>query len=54
VHQFFEYQGTTEAKKVSMAAYHLEREANQWWQWIRRMFKDEGHMLSWEKFKEEL
>jgi hypothetical protein len=54
VHQFFEYQGTTEAKKVSMAAYHLEREANQWWQWIRRMFKDEGHMLSWEKFEEEL
>jgi len=54
VHQFFEYQGTAEAQKVSMAAYHLEGEANQWWQWIRRTFRYEGHVLSWEKFKEEL
>jgi hypothetical protein len=37
-----------------MAAYHLEGEANQWWQWIRRTFRDEGHMLSWDRFEEEL
>lgn len=54
VHQFFEYQGTTDVQKVSMAAYHLEEEANQWWQWIRRTFKDDGQVLSWDKFKEEL
>lgn len=32
VDQFFEYQGTTEAQKVSLASFHLEGEANQWWQ----------------------
>ena len=31
VHKFFEYLGITDAQKVSMVAYHLEREANQWW-----------------------
>ncbi|KAJ0037755.1 hypothetical protein Pint_22708 [Pistacia integerrima] len=46
--------GTAEAQKVSMAAYHLEGEANQWWQWIRRTFRDEGQVISWEKFEEEL
>lgn len=40
--------------KVFMAAYHLEGEANQSRKWIRMTFRDEGHMLSWEKFKEEL
>lgn len=32
VDQFFEYQGATEAQKVSLASFHLEGEANQWWQ----------------------
>ena len=54
VEQFFEYQGTTENQKVSMATYHLEREANQWWQWLRRMLQEERQMISWEKFEEEL
>ncbi|KAJ0027600.1 hypothetical protein Pint_36395 [Pistacia integerrima] len=54
VEQFFEYQGTTENQKVPMAAYHLEREANQWWQWLPRILQAEGHMISWEKFEEEL
>ena len=31
VDQFFEYQGTLEAQKVSLASFHLEGEANQWW-----------------------
>ena len=34
VDQFFEFQGTSETKKVSLASFHLEGEANQWWQWL--------------------
>ncbi|XP_035545952.1 uncharacterized protein LOC118348436 [Juglans regia] len=30
------------------------REANQWWQWIRRTFQEEGRALSWENFEDEL
>lgn len=30
VDQFFEYQGTSETQKVSLASFHLEGEANQW------------------------
>jgi hypothetical protein len=36
VEQFFEYLDTVENQKVAMVAYHLEGEANQWWQWLRR------------------
>ncbi|RVW63788.1 Transposon Tf2-2 polyprotein [Vitis vinifera] len=54
VEQFFDYQSTTENQKVPMAAYHLEGEANQWWQWLHRTLKEEGHVISWEKFEEEL
>ena len=35
VDQFFEFQGTTKAQKVSLAFFHLQGEANQWWQWLR-------------------
>ncbi|KAA8539773.1 hypothetical protein F0562_026465 [Nyssa sinensis] len=31
VEQFFEYQGTTAVERVSLASFHLEGEANQWW-----------------------
>ncbi|KAA8528308.1 hypothetical protein F0562_035663 [Nyssa sinensis] len=54
VNQFFEFQGTPEAHKVSLASYHLEGEANQWWQWIRRTFSEEGRHLSWADFEDEL
>nr|CAN75225.1 hypothetical protein VITISV_035856 [Vitis vinifera] len=32
VDQFFEYQGIPAAQKVSLASFHLEDEANQWWE----------------------
>jgi hypothetical protein len=32
VEQFFEYQNTMVAQKVSLASFHLAGEANQWWQ----------------------
>jgi hypothetical protein len=31
VNQFFKFQNTFETQNVSLASYHLEGEANQWW-----------------------
>ncbi|KAA8538159.1 hypothetical protein F0562_027767 [Nyssa sinensis] len=53
VDQFFEYQGTTDAQKVSLASFPLEGEANQWWQWLRRAYKKEGREVMWAIFEEE-
>ncbi|KAJ8749838.1 hypothetical protein K2173_013241 [Erythroxylum novogranatense] len=54
VDQFFEYQGTLASLKVSLASYHLEGEANQWWQWLRRAYQEEEKEVTWEIFVEEL
>lgn len=54
VDQFFEYQGTPDAEKVSLASYHLRGEANEWWQWLRRTYAEAGKGVSWEIFSEEL
>ena len=54
VAQFFEYQGTPDNQKVSLASFHLEGEANQWWQWVQRTYKEEGRVLTWKIFEEEL
>ncbi|KAA8537020.1 hypothetical protein F0562_029498 [Nyssa sinensis] len=29
-------------------------DANQWWQWLRRAYKEEGREVTWEIFEEEL
>nr|TKS07404.1 hypothetical protein D5086_0000113170 [Populus alba] len=39
VAQFFEFQGTNDNKKIFVASFHLEGEANQWWQWMRRTYR---------------
>lgn len=54
VGQFFEYQGTPDSEKVSLASYHLRGEANEWWQWLRRTHTEAGKSVSWEVFSEEL
>jgi len=54
VAQFFEFQGTNDNQKVSLASFHLEGEANQWWQWMRRTYREEGRLVTWEFFEEEL
>jgi hypothetical protein len=54
VDQFFEYQETVDNQKVSLASFHLEGEANQWWQWLHRAYKEEGRTVTWEIFEEEL
>ncbi|KAH9660406.1 retrotrans gag domain-containing protein [Citrus sinensis] len=54
VNQFFEFQGINNEQKVSLASFHLEGEANQWWQWLRRSYKEEGKEVTWEIFHDEL
>ncbi|GJT09596.1 hypothetical protein Tco_0856638 [Tanacetum coccineum] len=54
VDQFFEYQGTPVTQKASLASYHLQGEANQWWRWLRKAYQEEGKEVAWEIFYEEL
>jgi len=54
VDQFFEFQNTPANQKVSLASFHLEGEANQWRQWARRTYKEEGRIMTWEAFEDEL
>ena len=46
VDQFFEFQGTNEDQKVSLASFHLEGEANQWWQLLCRTYKEESRVVT--------
>jgi hypothetical protein len=48
--QFFEYQNTVEEGKVSLAAFHLEGEAQLWYQ----LLKESDTAVEWEALKEGL
>ena len=52
--QFFQYQGTLETQKVPLAFFHLQGEANQWWQRLRRAYKEDDKEITWDMFIEEL
>ena len=54
VAQFFEFQRTPEDQKVSLASFHLECEANQWWQWLNQTYKEENQTVTWTMFAEQL
>jgi hypothetical protein len=54
VNQFFAFQNNPELQKVALASYHLEADANQWWQWVHRLNEEEGRVLSWTNFEDEL
>ena len=54
VDQFFEFQATSETQKVMLASFHLEGEANQWWRWMSRTFREENRAVTWAVFEEEL
>jgi hypothetical protein len=50
VEQYFEFQQTEEENKVLLTAYHLEGEAQLWYQ----IFKEDVENISWENLKEAL
>ena len=54
VKQFFDYQVTPGSQKVPLASYHMEGEANQWWKWLKRAYKEENQEITWELFQDEL
>ena len=39
---------------MSLASFHLEGEANQWWQRLRRAYHEERKVVTWGIFIEEL
>ena len=52
--QFFEFQEIAANQKVRLALFHLEGEANQWWQWFRKAFAEGQGSISWEAFEDEV
>ncbi|KAL6347004.1 hypothetical protein AAG906_012255 [Vitis piasezkii] len=46
------WKSTTNNQKASLASFHLEGEANQWWQWWRRAYREEDRLVTWESFEE--
>lgn len=54
VEQYFEFQRTPKDQKVCLAAFHMEGEANQWWQWMNRTYKEENRIVTWTMFADEL
>ncbi|KAA8524177.1 hypothetical protein F0562_010393 [Nyssa sinensis] len=52
--QYFEFQETVEEQKVALASFHLEGEANQWWQWLKQVQRDEGLEITWSLFEREI
>ena len=36
------------------AAFHLEGEVNQWWQWMKNVYHEENMTITWEGFEKEL
>ena len=39
--QFLNYQVTLNSQKVPLASFHLEEEANEWWQWLKHAYKED-------------
>ncbi|KAG6643376.1 hypothetical protein CIPAW_09G207300 [Carya illinoinensis] len=49
VKQYFSTQEIQGKRKVVLASFHLEGEANQWWQWYNR--SHHGKTISWHQFE---
>ena len=54
VDQFFEFQEIAADQKLRLASFHLEGEANQWWQWFRKAFAEGQGSILWEAFEDEV
>jgi hypothetical protein len=52
--QFFEYQHIGEGQKITLATFYLEGEANQWWQWLKNVYLEDGQPITWEIFEKEI
>lgn len=52
--QYFDYQDMAQAQRVSFASYHLEDEANEWWQVTSKALGEEQIVITREVFEEEL
>ncbi|KAA8544346.1 hypothetical protein F0562_022386 [Nyssa sinensis] len=52
--QYFEFQETVEEQKVALASFHLEGEANQWWQWLKQVQRNERLDITWSLFEREI
>ncbi|CAA0843031.1 Unknown protein, partial [Striga hermonthica] len=50
--QFFEINDVPRYERVQIAAYHLDGEANVWWQWV--VHKNHGEHMRWRDFEKEL
>ena len=40
--QFFDYQVTPHSQKVPLTSFHVEGEANEWWQWLKHAYKEDN------------
>lgn len=47
VAQIFEFQQTVEGVKVNLAAFYLEGEVNQWWQWLKIFYLKDAKPVTW-------
>lgn len=52
--QYFDYKRIPADKQVPLATFHLEGEANQWWQWMKKVHREENVVITWEIFEKEL
>nr|VDD08912.1 unnamed protein product [Brassica oleracea] len=52
--QYFAYQNIPPDHRVSFASYHLEDEANEWWQATMKALAEEETVVTWEVFEEEM
>jgi hypothetical protein len=54
VAQYFALQQTPEEQKVTLAAFYLEGEANQWWQWLKKIYIQDAKPFVWMNFEQDL
>jgi hypothetical protein len=54
VAQYFELQKTPEVQKVTLAAFYLEGEVNQWWQWLKNIYVQDAKPFIWVNFEQDL
>jgi hypothetical protein len=54
VAQYFDLQKTPKEQKVTLATFYLEGEANQWWQWMKKIYVQDAKPFIWANFEQDL